>query len=525
MDGETHRSRPTGTVAFLFTDVEGSTRLWEQHADVMRRALARHDRILRGAIDAHDGFVFSTAGDAFSAAFHTPGDAVAAAVLAQRDLQAEAWPDGAEIRVRMGVHLGTAHERDGDYSGTAVNRAARLMGLAHGGQALVSLVVEEAVRDDLTGDVGLVALGEHELRGLTRLESVFQLSVDGLAHEFPPLAAPTAMLGNLPSPPTSFVGRVDDLKRVCAELPTRRFLTLVGPGGMGKTRLAIEAAAAAADEFPDGVWFVDLSPVAEPEAAVHAVASTLSLPPQPGVTLLESIVEALTGRRLLLVLDNCEHVIEAAAQIAVGVGRGTPGVSILATSREPLGLAGEQVWPLAPLDATFEGVELFVERSRSADPSFVVSDEDRSVLAALCARLDGMPLAIELAAARVRSMTLRDLAERLDDRFRLLRGSRRSGVDPRQQTLLATVEWSYQLLDPDEQLLFDRLSVFAGSFDLEAAQAVCSDMQIDDEDIAYLLDELVDRSMIQADRSSSGARFRLLETMRQYGPRPARRAR
>ena len=347
---ESTDQRPSGTVSFLFTDVEGSTRLWDRVPDQMQLALVRHDEILRSAIDAHGGFVFSTAGDGFSAAFNTPRNAVDAAVLAQRQLQAEPWPEGAEISVRMGIHLGTADERDGDYFGQTLNRAARLMGLAHGKQILVSLVVQGAVRDDLSTEVHLVALGEHELRGLSRSELVFQLNVEGLADEFPPLAAPTAAVGNLPSPPTSFIGRVDDMKRVSAELPARRLLTLVGPGGVGKTRLAIEAAAAAADEFPDGVWFCELAPVSEPGAAVHALASTLSLPPQAGSTLLHSIVEVLAGQRLLLVLDNCEHVIDAAAEIAVAVGRGAPRVSLLATSREALGAAGEQVWPLRPLD-------------------------------------------------------------------------------------------------------------------------------------------------------------------------------
>ena len=507
--------RPTGTVAFLFTDVVGSTRLWEQHPDAMRIALTLHDEILRNAIEAHGGFVFSTAGDAFSAAFMTPRDAVLAAVDAQRALQAEAWPDSIGISVRMGVHLGAAHERDGDYFGSAVNRTARLMGLAHGGQVLVSLPVEGLLRDELPAGVHLLGLGEHELRGLSRPESVFQLLIDGLLDEFPPLVTSTSVPGNLPSPPTSFVGRADDLKRLAEQIPAHRLVTLVGVGGVGKTRLAIEAAATLIDEFPDGLYFVDLARLSGAEAVVHAVAETLSVSPEQGSSLLESTVAALHGRRILVVLDNCEHVIDAAAEVAAAIASGAAMASVVATSREPLATPGEQLWPVAPLDPVLEAVELFVERAVSVDPSFSPTDTERDLLVGLCSHLDGVPLAIELAASRLRSMSLAQLADRLGDRFRILRSSARGGVIERHQTLHATVDWSYRLLDTAEQVLFDRSSVFAGSFDLGAAETVCGFDPIDQFDVFDLLGSLVDKSLVILDRDHD--RYRLLETLRQFG--------
>jgi class 3 adenylate cyclase len=460
---------PSGTVTFLFTDIEGSTRLWEADPAGMRIALERHDEILRGAIVDHGGFVFSTAGDSFAAVFGRGGDGVLAAVRAQRELGSELWPEAATVRVRMGLHTGEAHERDGDYFGSAVNRTARLMGSAHGGQVLVSLAVEDLVRDELGGGCALVSLGEHALRGLTRPEVVFQVTGPGLEADFAELDSASLRRGNLPTPATSFVGRADDVKDLGAVAVAQRLVTLVGPGGVGKTRLAIETAASVADEYRDGVWFVELAPLAEPAAVIHAVASALSVRPEEGLTVLESVVHKLANRRALLVLDNCEHLLGAAAQIAVTIGRDANRVTSMATSREPLGIAGEQVWPVEPLDPALEAVDLFVERASLGNPAFHLANDDRRALVGLCAALDGIPLAVELAAGRARSMTVQELTDRLDDRFRLLRGSRHSDADHRQRTLLATVEWSYQLLDDDERILFDRLSVFAGGFDIDTA--------------------------------------------------------
>ena len=508
---------PSGTVTFLFTDVEGSTRLWEGHRAEMEAALARHDEILRASIAAFGGLVFSTAGDAFAAAFARPSDAVDAALAAQRALQSEAWPPGAEIRVRMGLHVGAVHERDGDYFGPAVNRAARLMSLANGGQVLVSLAVQQLVREELGPGVRLIGLGVRVLRGLSEPETVFQLTADGLREHFPALAGSGSKAGNLPVPATSFVGRVEQVKRLAVELAVRRLVTLFGPGGVGKTRLAIEAAAAAVDEFPDGVWFVELAAVSDPLAVGHAAAVAMGARPQEGMDPIVALVDALTGRRSLLVLDNAEHLVAAVAEVTSRVLSQAPTASLLVTSREPLGVAGEQVWPVPSLDPVLEGVELFCERAALADAAFAPGDRDQQVMAAICARLDGIPLAIELAAAQVRSMTLSDVADRLADRFRLLRGPRRGGGLERHQTLRATIDWSYRLLDDHEALLFDRLSVFAGLFDVAAVNAVCGDDQLDRDDLFDVLAALSDHSMLSVDRAGPHVRWRLLETLRQYG--------
>jgi predicted ATPase len=516
--GDADRDRPTGTVSFLFTDVEGSTSLWERHASAMRLALARHDDLVRGAIEGRGGFVFSTAGDAFCAAFSRAADAVAAAIHAQRLLQAEPWPVEVSLRVRMGVHVGATQERDGDYFGLAVNRAARVMGLAHGGQVLVTLPVEELVRDELSDDVELVALGVHPLKGLSRPETLFQLVGPGMTREFPPLRAAGSRLGNLPSPPTAFVGRDDEIERLAVEIASRRVVTLVGPGGVGKTRLSIEAARAVRDGFPDGIWFVELGPISEAEAVQHAVASTLAVSPESGSTLLASIVDTLARRRALVVLDNCEHVIDAVAELVVAVVRAGPdGSNLLLSSREPLGVAGEQVLGVGALDTSGEAVELFCERARSIEHGFAPTRADLEVIAGICERLDGMPLAVELAAGRVRTMSLAQLADRLADRFRLLRSSARDAVVERHQTLRATVEWSYRLLNEDERLLFDRLSVFVGSFDLDAVEAVCTVHPLDALEVEELLGALVDKSLVALERRPEAMRYRLLETLREYG--------
>lgn len=482
--------RPTGTVTFLFTDVQGSTTLWDRHPKSMPQAAARHDDIVRTAIQNRLGYVFSTGGDGFAATFPKPSDAIRAAIDAQRQLQAETWPDGLDLRVRIGVHVGAAEERDGDYFGTAVNRAARVMSLAHGKQVVVSLAVEELVRDELRDEAGFVALGEYGLRGMARGESLFQLTAPGLAHEFPPIAS---RRGNLPPAATSFVGRVEEVAALARGLSTRRLVTLVGPGGVGKTRLSIEAAAKVADTFPDGVWLVELAPLADKEAVPHAVASTLSIFPEAGLTMVDSIVAGLAQRRMLIILDNCEHVIDAAAAIAAAIERGAPLVKILASSREPLGVTGEWVYLVQPLEPR-EAVDLFVERAEAASSAFVVRDTERRALVELVTRLDGIPLAVELAAGRMRSMSIAELGSRLHDRFQVLRANRRRDTaDDRQITLLGTVEWSYRLLQPDERLLFDRLSVFAGSFDVAAVEAICADEGIDEFAVIDVLDGLVDR--------------------------------
>lgn len=495
---------PSGTVTFLFTDIEGSTGLWEDHRSEMELAVARHDEILRSVIESRGGYVFTTAGDSFAAAFSRAVDAIDAALSAREALGAEAWPGGIPLQVRIGVHTGEAQERDSDYFGPAVNLAARVMSAAHGGQVLVSDTTRQIVDHVDFGD-----LGEHRLRGVSDRVRIWQLG----AGDFGSLRSGGAA-GNLPTPASSFLGRVGDIEQLKRVITTGRTVTLVGVGGVGKTRLAIEVAAGAADEFTDGVWFCDLAPVGDPVSVIDTVAAILGVRQQAGGSMLDAISDAGRGRRMLLVLDNCEHVLGPAAQLAAALNARAHTVAVLATSREPLGVAGEQVWPVPSLDAA---VDLFLARAGEADAGFDPETGGVGVIEAVCAQLDNMPLAIELAAARVRSMTVADIEARLGDRFRLLRGSGRGGLE-RHQTLTATVQWSYDLLTHSEQALFDRLCVFAGSFDPAAAEAVCGDGTILDE-YAVLdgLTSLVDKSMVVADREGSAARYRLLETFRQFG--------
>ena len=466
-------------------------------------ALAVHDEVLRVAVEAHRGWLFKHTGDGVCAAFSVAEDAVAAAVDAQRRLG---------LPVRIGIVTGSAELRGDDYFGPALNRAARVMAAGHGGQVLVAAATAALVSGD-----GLVDLGARRLRDLSGAEHLYQVAGEGLRVEFPPLRTLDSVPGNLPVQATSFVGRHVEVKELCELVRAHRMVTLTGAGGVGKTRLAVQVAGELIGEFPDGVWFVELAPVADAVAVVQAVASVLSVSPEAGATLSGAIVDVVSTRRALLVLDNCEHVIDAAAEIAAALGNGAPQVTVLATSREPLGVIGEQVWGVAALDRGVEAVELFCERARSADHSFDPSEAHLHLVARICERLDRMPLAIELAASRVRSMSLIELNERLADRFAVLRRSARASPVQRHQTLRATVEWSYRLLRVEEQLLFDRLSVFPASFALEAAEAVCGGDPLDPLDVFDLLSSLVDKSLVIFDRDDSGGRYRLLETLRQFG--------
>jgi predicted ATPase/class 3 adenylate cyclase len=504
---------PSGTVTFLFTDIEGSTALWEAEPEAMRVAVARHDDVLRSAIEAHVGYHFSSAGDGVAAAFQRAGDAVAAAVSAQRALAAEPWPEGVVVRVRMGLHTGEAEERDGNYFGTPLNRAARLMAAANGGQ----IVISELTAGLVSGTAGLVLvdLGLHQLSGLAGATRAFGVQAEGLAWIERPLSAHGVKRGNLPRSLTEWFGRLDDLREHAAEVGMRRLVTFTGPGGVGKTRLAIELAALLGDEFPDGVWIVELAPVGDPDAMHATVATTLGVIPQTGMTTLGSILDWAQGRRMLLILDNCEHVLGPVVSAASAILAADEAVTVLATSREPLGVPGERVIPVPPL-APDDAVALFADRATALDATASFGADDEPAIRAICVRLDGIPLAIELAAARSRSLGPADLLARLDDRFRLLRGGSRGGLE-RHQTLRATVSWSYQLLAEPEQVLFDRLSVFAGGFDLEASEAVCGFAPIDHDDVLDLISALVDKSLVTADRASGATRYRLLETLRQYG--------
>lgn len=504
--------RPSGTVTFLFTDIEGSTRLWETSPDAMRLAVAWHDEIVRVAIEVHDGVVFSTSGDGLAAAFQRAGLAVSAAVAAQRALAAAAWPSPLVLRVRMGMHTGEADERDGDYFGPPVNRAARLMACAPGGQVLVSDATAAIM--GRVPDVELVELGWRRLRGVVDPMRVFGVRAKGLATPERATSDETLANGNLPPSLTEWFGPIGAVQDLATELAAHRFVTLTGTGGVGKTRMAIEAASLATTEFVDGVWFVELAPT-DSSAVSATMMTTMGIRPQPSIGRLDSVIDWLRGRRLLLILDNCEHVINSAAELIAKVLTGAPTVTVLATSREPLGVRGERVVPI-PSMAVGDAAALFVDRAVRTDTSMTFTVQDLEVVRNVCERLDRIPLAIELAAARARSLSPTELLARLDDRFRLLRSSQRDGP-AHHRTLHETVAWSHQLLTQPQQLLFARCSVFTGGFELAAGQAVCCDEQLDDFDVVDGLASLVDKSMMQVERLDTGTRYRLLETLRQYG--------
>jgi predicted ATPase/class 3 adenylate cyclase len=499
--------RPSGTVTFLFTDVEASTRLWEEYPGAMPMALERHDEIVRSAIERRAGYVFSTAGDSFAAAFARARDAVAAAVDAQRALGEERWPGETPVRVRMGLATGEAQERDGDYFGSVLNRAARVMAAGHGGQILVAQSTAAVVQS-----VELVDLGEHRLRDLSGVERLFQVVADGLWSAFPPFRTAVAVPNNLPLPVDAFVGRVEDLAAVVAALGPSRLVTLTGVGGTGKTRLALEAAGVVLDQFPDGVWLVELAPVSEAQAVPFVVGAAVGAVQQPDKSMLESLAAALATQTVLVVLDNCEHLLDPVATLVAALEARCRGVTILATSREGLGVRGEHLMAIGSL-LPADGATLFAARADDAGVAVAPSDPG---VGRIVARLDGLPLAIELAAARTRALSVGDIEQRLAERFRLLRGSSRSRVE-RHQTLWNTVAWSHQLLDKVERRVFDRLAVFAGGFTLDAARAVCADDDVDAVDVEDAVLGLVERSMVLVEPSRDGTRYRLLETLRQFG--------
>jgi predicted ATPase/class 3 adenylate cyclase len=496
---------PSGVVTFLFTDIEGSTRRWESDADAMRAALLAHDEVLRTAIEAHDGFVFSHTGDGVVAAFASPKSAVDAAIAAQQAL---------ELPVRMGIATGEAEPRDGDYFGTVLNRAARVMAAGHGGQILVA----DSTASLLSG-VDLIDLGPRRLRDVPTPVGVFQVRAPGLATDFPALRALDTSPGNLRPAATSFIGRQSEVAEVTEALHQHRLVTLTGVGGVGKTRLATEVAAGLADQFPDGIWFFELAAVTDSSAVPDAVAAVLGIIQQPGKTVADSVAAALEGRVRLLVLDNCEHVRDAVADLVEAILAQSATVRLVATSREGLGVADEQLWLVPSLDVgagtDSAAVTLFVERARSLAQRFSLAGaDDAAAVVEICRRLDGIPLAIELAASRMASMTASEVRDRLDQRFRLLVGSRRGLA--RHHTLRHAVAWSHDLLDDAEKTLLERCSVFAGGFDLESACAVAGFDDSDDYAVLDRLDALVRKSLLVADRSSGRTRFSMLETIRQF---------
>ena len=522
---------PTGTVTFLFTDIEGSTKLWEQHPEAMRAALARHDALLRQCIEAHGGFLVKTTGDGVHAAFSTANLALEAALASQFALAAETWGLPMPLPVRMGLHTGATEERDGDYYGPPLNRAARLVAAGHGGQTLLSDVTQGLVRDALPSTASLRDLGQHRLKDLGRPEQVFQLCQPSLPADFPPLRSldNPALPNNLPQQPTSFIGRETQVGEVKALLGKTRLLTLTGAGGAGKTRLSLQVAADLLDGEGNGVWLVELAGLSDLALVPQAVADVLGVKEQAGKTIQASLLDWLKPKQLLLILDNCEHLVAACALLAADILRNCPLVHLLASSREPLNVAGEQTYRVPSLTlpdpkqaqtveslSQYEAVRLFIERARAVQPSFSVTDASAPAVAQVCFHLDGIPLAIELAAARVRSLSVEEISRRLDQRFRLLTGGSRDRL-PRQQTLRALIDWSYDLLTEPEKTLLRRLSVFAGGWTLSAAEVVCAGEPVEDFEVLDLLTALVDKSLVVAEPAGDGMRYRLLETIRQYG--------
>jgi predicted ATPase/class 3 adenylate cyclase len=520
---------PSGTVTFAFTDVEGSTARWERDRPAMQDALRRHDALVRGSILKHGGHVFKTIGDAFCAVFQRPEPAVAALLDAQAALSMEDFSSVNGLQVRAAVHTGTADERDGDYFGPALNRVARLLAIGHGGQVLVSGVAAELVRGALPPQASLRDLGTHRLKDIARPEQVYQLVAPRLASDFPPLRS-LSNPSNMHAQLTSFVGRDAEIAEIAALLCSHRLVTLTGSGGIGKTRASLQAAANVLDVFVDGVWFIELAPLRSGDYIPTTIAQVLDLTLRPVGDDLENLVFALTAKNALLLLDNCEHLLEATARSVAAILRDCPGITILATSRQGLGIGGEETYRLPPLETPSEddarpvraadvaacaAVVLFVERARAVNKRFGLTDENAAAIAEICRRLDGIPLAIELAASRVNIMGPRQLRERLAERFRLLTGGSRD-VLPRQQTLRALIDWSHDLLDERERVLFRRLGIFVNGFMLEGAVAVGCGAALDEFDVLVVLSSLVDKSLVLAEPLGDSIRYRLLESTRVY---------
>jgi predicted ATPase/class 3 adenylate cyclase len=501
---------PSGRVAFLFTDVEASTRRWERYGDAMRTALRRHDDIVRSEIESHGGYVFKTIGDAFCAAFASVADAVAAAVQAQRRLQRENFGDVGGLNVRMAINAGETDERDGDYFGPAVNRAARLLTAGHGGQVLLSGEAADTVLAELPSEITLRHLGSVPLRDVKDATRVYQPVGEGLRSDFKPLRALDTPPNNLPRQTTSFVGRYGDIARVEAMLEESPLVTIVGAGGIGKTRLALEIAAARLNDVRDGAWFVDLSAVGDAQLIPVTILSALASERPPNVEPLDALLAFLEKRELMLLLDNSEHLVSDVAPIVAEIVARCPHVSVLATSRSPLDIGGERIYRLASLD-TAAALELFADRARAANPAFDLESNAADV-EAICERVDGIALAIELAAARVRTMSVGTLAAHLQ--LRLLAGGR--DRRPRQQTMQSLIDWSYDLLSADEARVLRSVAVFLRGFTFAAAAAVCAGAAGDDVQLLELLASLVDKSLVLQSEEGQD-RYRILEPIREYG--------
>jgi predicted ATPase/class 3 adenylate cyclase len=529
MDGQ---ALPGGTVTFLFTDIEGSTQLLRRLGDDYAHVLADQRLILRAAFEKYNGREIDTQGDSFFVAFSRAIEAVLAVAEAQRNLAKHNWPQDVSLRVRMALHTGEPNIGSTGYVGLDVHRAARICSAGHGGQVLLSETTRALVEQALPAGLSLRDLGEHRLKDLQAPEHIYQLIIAGLPGDFPALRSLDAFPNNLPVQLTSFIGRAREIEQVKHWLVQERLVTLVGAGGSGKTRLATQAAGELLDAFKDGVWFIDLAPLENPAFLLNTILAVMGLREETGQALLDSLGAYLRPRLTLLILDNCEHLVEACARLAENLLRLCPSLKILATSREPLGVAGESLLPVPTLSLPdiqlfsnkpddpltliqpYEAVQLFVDRSRHVQPDFRLQASNALAVAQICQQLDGIPLAIELAAARLRVMSVEQILSRLDDRFRLLTGGKRTAL-PRQQTLQALVDWSYDLLTEGERALFRRLSIFSGGWTLEAAEQVCSGDGIESADILDLLTRLVDKSLVVAEPLKT-TRYRMLETIRQY---------
>lgn len=527
---------PSGTITFLFTDVEGSTRLWEEHPDSVREALFRHDAIAASIVGEHGGTLVRSRGegDSLFAVFPIASSAVCAACALQQAFSREAWPGSLDLRVRMAIHTGEASYREGDYYGLDVNRCARIRAIGHGGQVLVSSVTYAIARDLLPPRASLRDCGIHRLKDLGTPEQVFQLCHPELRSDFPPLLSLDSRHNNLPRQLSSFIGRDREISEVKALLGLGRLVTLTGSGGVGKTRLALQTAADILAGIPHGAWLVELAAQSDPASVPLAVATVLGLKEQAGKDLTQLLVEHLVEKRLLLLMDNCEHLLVACASLIHTLLIRCPDLRILATSRESLGLAGERTYRVpslsapdvsrqaAPVQTTTlfdsDAAKLFVDRARQVSPRFAFTEQNAVSIATICHRLDGIPLAIELAAVRVKSLSPDEIRNRLDQRFRLLTGGSRMAL-PRHQTLRSLIDWSYDLLEPAERDLLSRLSVFSGGWSLEAAERICSGNGIEECEALDLLDSLVEKSLVTALESigpEAPTRYRMLETVRQY---------
>ena len=537
---------PSGTVTFLFTDIEGSTKLWEKFPEAMKSALAKHDSILKDAVESHRGQIVKTTGDGIHAVFSTAIDAIHAAIQSQHQLNSLLLNDNvvsirgadelrhysttdAQLKSRMGLHTGEAELREEDYFGQTLNRAARIMSAGHGGQILISDVVAQVASEHLSADVSLLDLGEHYLKGVVQAEKIYQIVAPNLQRDFPPLNSIQTATNNLPQLLTSFIGRERELKEACEKLASAKLLTLIGPGGTGKTRLSIQIGVEGLANFKHGVWLIELAPISDPAYIIPAIATVFEIRAVQNIPLIQFVLDYLRAKEILIILDNCEHLVEASAGVANQLLHECPQLKIIASSREALGVDGETVYRVPSLSLppaqggvpaaedggasnlmNYEATRLFVERATKAEPRFRLSDENASFVAQICSRLDGIPLAIELAAARVKLLTPEQIAARLDDRFKLLTGGVRTAL-PRQQTLRALIDWSYQLLNGTEQRALRGLSVFSGGWTFEAAESV-----VGADEALEGLSGLVNKSLVIVEEQDGKSRYGFLETIRQY---------